>query len=60
MVFDAMELNDNTLGESIDWKENSTWSSPRGTVETKNHEVVGSIPDHAYWVKDPALLWAVV
>ena len=27
---------------------------------TRNHEVVGSIPGLALWVKDPVLLWAVV
>ena len=30
------------------------------TNPTRNHEVSGSIPDLAHWVKDPALLWAVV
>ena len=30
------------------------------TNPTRNHEVVGSIPDLAQWVNDPALLRAVV
>ena len=34
------------------------WSSCHGTAEanlTRNHEVVGLIPDLAQWVQDPAL-----
>ena len=39
--------------------KNGLGSSHRGTVETnptRNHEVVGSIPGLAHWVKDLALL----
>ena len=39
------------------------WSSRHGSAETnptRNHEVEGSLPSLAHWLKDPALLSAVV
>ena len=65
-----MHSSADSIIEATKWLSADKWiknmwyrSSHHGTAEmnmTRNHEVSGSIPDLAWCVEDPALLWPVV
>ena len=59
MYFDVTTMKKN-MEVSQKTKNRSSRSGAAETNPTRNHEVVGSIPDLTQWVKDPALLWAVM